>query len=140
MRFTFGWRSCRSREHLGDADRASAAIGHAAIVPHPAEERITLAEPSIVEESTQTDEQYEGCLSFFDVRGRVPRPLTIHVEHQDVDGRRRITIFEKGIARLVAHEVNHLDGVLYRERMRPGVEPIPVTEYRQGGRDWRYGG
>ena len=32
------------------------------------------------------DEQYEGCLSFFDVRGMVPRPLAIEVEHQDIDG------------------------------------------------------
>ena len=73
------------------------------------------------------------------MRGRAPRPLTIHIEHQDVNGRRRITIFEKGLARLVAHEVDHLHGVLYRERMREGVEPIPVTEYRDGDRDWRYG-
>jgi len=28
--------------------------------------------------------------------------------------------------------------VLYTDRMRPGVEPIPVTEYRGGGKNWRY--
>ena len=110
----------------------------AAIVRPPGGDTITLINPRIVEESAETDEQYEGCLSFFDVRGMVPRPLVVHVEHQDVDGQRRITVFDRGLARLVAHEVDHLQGVLYRQRMRPGVEPIPVTEYPGGGQSWRY--
>jgi peptide deformylase len=94
-----------------------------------------------VEESTQTDEQYEGCLSFFDVRGMVPRPLVIHVEHQDINGQPQITVsfFERGVARLVAHELDHLQGILYRQRMQSGVKPIPVTAYQGSGRDWRYG-
>ena len=68
----------------------------------------------------------------------VPRPLAIEVEHQDVEGRKRITIFERGDARLVAHEIDHLNGVLYTARMRQGVEPIPVTEYLGVGQGWRY--
>ena len=86
----------------------------------------------------ETDEQYEGCLSFFDVRGKVPRPLSIEVEHQDIDGKVKITVFEKGLARLVCHEVDHLFGTLYRTRMRPGVEPIPVSAYRGAGQQWTY--
>jgi peptide deformylase len=110
----------------------------AAIVRRPGGETITLLNPRIIEESEQQDQQYEGCLSFFEVRGMVPRPLAIHVEHQDIDGQRRITIFERGIARLVAHEVDHLYGVLYKQRMQPGSQLIPVTEYREIGQDWRY--
>lgn len=112
----------------------------AAIVRTPEGETLTLLNPRIIEESGETDEQYEGCLSFFDVRGKVPRPLAISVEHQDVDGTVRITMFERGMARLVAHEVDHLHGVLYRARMRPGVKPIPVSEYRGTGSKWQYGG
>ncbi|MEU5900605.1 peptide deformylase [Streptomyces venezuelae] len=111
----------------------------AAIVRTPDGESITLFNPQIVEESPDTDEQYEGCLSFFDVRGKVPRPLAISVEHTDIDGTERITIFERGLARLVAHEVDHLHGQLYRSRMREGVEPIPVSEYRGTGSGWKYG-
>ncbi|WPO70228.1 peptide deformylase [Streptomyces sp. KN37] len=112
----------------------------AAIVRTPEGESITLFNPRIVEESPDADEQYEGCLSFFDVRGKVPRPLAISVEHCDIDGTERITIFERGIARLVAHEVDHLHGQLYRSRMREGVEPIPVSEYRGTGSSWQYSG
>lgn len=110
-----------------------------AIVRTPDGESITLLNPRIVEESPEVDEQYEGCLSFFDVRGKVPRPLAISVEHQGIDGQQRITIFERGLARLVAHEVDHLHGRLYRSRMREGVEPIAVSEYRGTGSGWQYG-
>jgi peptide deformylase len=40
---------------------------------------------------------------------------------------------------LVAHEIDHLDGKLYTERMRPDVEPIPVSEYHGTGQTWSYG-
>jgi peptide deformylase len=112
-------------------------IGRAAAIVRPPEgQAITLLNPRIIEQSTREDEQYEGCLSFFDVRGMVPRPITIEVEHQDVDGTTRITSFTGGAARLVGHEVDHLDGVLYRSRMRPGVSPIPVSQYTGTGRPW----
>ncbi|MBV9093313.1 MAG: peptide deformylase [Streptosporangiaceae bacterium] len=77
-------------------------------------------------------------VSFFDVRGMVPRPLIVHVEHQTIDGQRHITIFEKGLARLVAHEVDHLNGTLYTERIRPSAALIPVSEYGGTGERWRY--
>jgi peptide deformylase len=115
-------------------------IGRAAAVVQTADgDSITLLNPRIIDQATATDEQYEGCLSFFDVRGMVPRPLEIEVEHQTVDGETRITTFDHGTARLVAHEVDHLYGVLYRARMRPGIEPISVSEYKGTGRQWSYG-
>lgn len=110
----------------------------AAIVLTPEGDEVVLINPRVINESPQTDEQYEGCLSFFDVRGEVPRPLMIEVEQQTLDGPRRITVFERGHARLVAHEIDHLNGMLYSDRMRPGVEPISVSEYKGTGRSWRY--
>lgn len=110
----------------------------AAIVQGPEGEAVTLLNPRVIEESPQTDEQYEGCLSFFDVRGMVPRPLVLHVEHQAIDGERHITIFAKGLARLVAHEIDHLYGTLYTKRMRPGTALIPVSEYGGTGERWQY--
>lgn len=110
----------------------------AAVVRTPDGETITLLNPRICDQSAETDEQYEGCLSFFEVRGRVPRPLAIEVEHQDADGTVQITTFERGLARLVCHELDHLQGILYRARMRPGVEPIPVSQYKGTGKQWAY--
>jgi peptide deformylase len=114
-------------------------IGRAAAVVRTVEgETVTLLNPRISDESADSDEQYEGCLSFFDVRGMVPRPLAIEVEHQEIDGTTRITTFEHGMARLVYHEVDHLFGLLYRSRMKPGVEPIPVSKYTGSGQRWTY--
>ncbi|OQO92851.1 formylmethionine deformylase [Saccharomonospora piscinae] len=110
----------------------------AAIVHTPDGEFISLFNPVVIEEAGDVDEQYEGCLSFFDVRGQVPRTQVIHVEHTTLDGRKKITMFERGIARLVAHEVDHLHGHLYTDRMREGVAPIPVEQYRGTGTNWSY--
>ena len=110
----------------------------AAVVRTPDGALITLLNPQFVEESPESDERYEGCWSFFDVRGKVPRPLAISVEHQDIDGRHRITIFERGVARLVAHEIDHLAGTLYTDRMTPGTGLLPISEYRGTGSGWTY--
>ncbi|HEX3731585.1 MAG TPA: peptide deformylase [Mycobacteriales bacterium] len=110
----------------------------AAVVLSRAGEAITLINPRIVEESVATDTQYEGCLSFFDVRGEVPRPLHICVEHCDPQGDKHITVFSNAVARLVAHEIDHLEGLLYTDRMPSGAEPIPVSEYRGTGQAWGY--
>ncbi|SNQ50661.1 Peptide deformylase [Frankia canadensis] len=110
----------------------------AAIVRSADEDTITLLNPRVIESSPETDQQYEGCLSFFDVRGLVPRPLELHVEHTDISGRQHITVYRQGLARLVAHEIDHLFGQLYTDRMRPGTAPIPVEQYRGTGSAWTY--
>ncbi|ASO18320.1 peptide deformylase [Actinoalloteichus hoggarensis] len=102
------------------------------------DEPVILLNPRVIEASEEVDEQYEGCLSFFDVRCRVPRALTIHVEHTDITGEKRITTFHRGMARLVAHEVDHLHGVLCRDHLPEGTAPIPVEQYRGTGRSWNY--
>ncbi|MFT9669254.1 peptide deformylase [Streptomyces rhizosphaericola] len=101
---------------------------------------IILLNPKITARSDETDEQYEGCLSFFDVRGLVPRPLKITVETITLTGETVTTMYDRGLARLIHHEIDHLHGLLYISRMGAGVEPIPVEEYRQTGHAWMYDG
>ncbi|WP_041833000.1 peptide deformylase [Actinoplanes sp. N902-109] len=112
----------------------------AAIVRPPERdaEPVVLLNPRIVDESGETDEQYEGCLSFFDYRGLVPRPLRVDVEHARYDGTRVITSFDRAMARLVIHEIDHLEGRLYVDRMAPDATLVPVEEYSQTGRPWLY--
>jgi peptide deformylase len=111
-----------------------------AVVQPPEEgaEPIVLLNPRVVAASAETDEQYEGCLSFFDVRGLVRRPLRLEVEHSTATGTRLITVFEQGLARLVGHEIDHLEGRLYVDRMAPGAVLVPVEEYLGIGDPWRY--
>jgi peptide deformylase len=100
---------------------------------------VILLNPRVVGQSSDVDEQYEGCLSFFDVRGLVRRPLRLEVEHATFAGTTAITVFEQGLARLVAHEIDHLEGRLYVDRMAPAGALVPVEEYRGSGTPWRYG-
>lgn len=115
-------------------DRAAAVVQP----PDTDADVLVLINPHIVDAASEQDEQYEGCLSFFDVRGIVPRPLSITVETTALDSMTATTTYENGLARLVHHEIDHLDGLLYTARMRPGVEPIPVEQYRQTGARWSY--
>ncbi len=115
-------------------DQAAAIV----IPPDPDAAVVLLLNPVIISESDETDTQYEGCLSFFDVRGLVPRSRRIEVEHTQADGSTKITVFTDALARLVAHEVDHLHGLTYKNRMTEGVSPIPVEEYRGTGKSWSY--
>jgi len=106
--------------------------------PDDEDEMVVLLNPRVVGSSSETDEQYEGCLSFFDVRGLVRRPLRLLVEHESYGGSRVITAFARGMARLVGHEIDHLEGKLYTDRMTPGTTLVPLEEYRGIGAPWRY--
>ncbi|MER5349056.1 peptide deformylase [Kitasatospora sp. NPDC002551] len=116
-------------------------IGRAAAIVRPASPdapAIVLLNPRIADSSDEADEQFEGCLSFFDVRGLVPRPLRMTVETTTLDGQVATNTYERGLARLIHHEIDHLDGLLYTARMAASVEPIPVEQYRQTGQAWSY--
>jgi peptide deformylase len=114
-------------------------IGRAAAVTQsPNGHLITLLNPRIVAESATTDDHYEGCFSFFDVRGIVRRPDAIEVKHQDVHGRTLISEFTGAEARLVCHQVDHLFGMLYWSQMRPGSKPIPVAQLNRTGLHWPF--
>ena len=47
-------------------------------------------------------------------------------------------MFENGLARLVGHEIDHLDGVLYTDLLPTGARLVPVEEYRGTGNNWAY--
>ena len=59
----------------------------------------------------------EGCLSLPGLSGRVPRFAKVRVRYQDCDGKTCEIEREGAIARCLQHEIDHLDGVLYVDRM-----------------------
>lgn len=80
------------------------------------EVNLTLFNPEIVKAGgRETD--YEGCLSFPDLIGPVERYSWVIVKGQDENGD-RVRFRAKGIlARVLQHEIDHLDGVLFFDRM-----------------------
>ncbi|MGH3278639.1 MAG: peptide deformylase [Trebonia sp.] len=71
-------------------------------------------------------------------RGLVPRPLHIEVACTKPDGQQYVLALDNAMARRTAHEIDHLAGQLYVSRMRDGVRPVPVSEYRGTGHTWTY--
>ena len=77
-----------------------------------------LINPELVPLSAEEEEGWEGCLSVPGLRGWVPRRRHLHYLGYDETGRRFERTAEGFHARVVQHECDHLDGVLYPMRVR----------------------
>jgi peptide deformylase len=69
---------------------------------------------AIHEPTTVSD---EGCLSFPEIRGDVIRPDRIRVQYRDVQGHPHTLDCTGLLSRCIQHEVDHLNGVLFIDRM-----------------------
>ncbi|MBP7867152.1 MAG: peptide deformylase [Acidobacteria bacterium] len=77
----------------------------------------TLVNPHVLEASLETDRQDEGCLSVPDFFEPVVRPLRIRVAFHDLQGNERAMDAEGLLARCILHEIDHLEGVLFVDRL-----------------------
>lgn len=87
-----------------------------AVVIDVGDGRIELINPEITEESGSQIGS-EGCLSVPDVFGEVERPNKVTVKAQDRDGKWFKLTGEELLARAICHEVEHLDGKLFLDRV-----------------------
>ncbi|MGH8018146.1 MAG: peptide deformylase [Opitutaceae bacterium] len=78
---------------------------------------MTLANPVVEAAPKPTTTSEEGCLSFPGIRGEIVRPDAITVKFQDVHGQPHELICTGLFSRCVQHEVDHLNGILFIERM-----------------------
>jgi peptide deformylase len=82
---------------------------------HEGEDRV-LVNPVIVKSSKETESDNEGCLSLQGVHVPVERPVAVTIGGLDGDGERVELKLELPTARIVQHELDHLDGVLIIDR------------------------
>lgn len=83
----------------------------------PEMDAVVMVNPEILELSPNTCLGEEGCLSVPNERGEVERAYSIRVRYQSLYGEVIETAFEGFPARIVQHEVDHLNGVLFVERL-----------------------
>jgi peptide deformylase len=93
----------------------------------PNDEPMVFINPVITPIGLEVVEDWEGCLSIPDIRGRVPRARSIKVTAMDRDGGRIDVTSRDFPARVIQHETDHLDGVLFLDRMR-GLETLSYLE------------
>jgi len=104
------------------------------IVFHAGEdaEPIALVNPDITWHSDEQEPGPEGCLSIGEVVVEVVRPVAIRVQAQDLSGE-PLEIEADGFgARVIQHEVDHLDGILILDRTSPEERKEALRQLRAG--------
>jgi peptide deformylase len=102
-----------------------------------------LANPQIVRLSRECEVRSEGCLSFPELYGDVERSLSVTVRYQDLDWNPCEISAEGHFARVLQHEIDHLNGVLLLDRAIDGLYQWEDDEEEgddEGGDDSAAGG
>jgi peptide deformylase len=90
---------------------------------------LVVLNPEIVHFGSEIVEDWEGCLSIPEIRGRVPRARDIRVRALDRRAERIELRARDYSARVIQHEADHLDGVLFFDRMRTFETLTFLDEY-----------
>ena len=77
-----------------------------------------LVNPVVTSLTEETEDGWEGCLSVPDMRGVVPRHTAVRLQCQDREGRPVDLVAKDFFARVIQHETDHLNGIVYVDRMR----------------------
>jgi peptide deformylase len=98
--------------------------------PHaPTMEPTPTIDPQILDRSTELVSDWEGCLSVPGTRGLVPRHETVEVAYFNKYGERIQQELTGFVARIFQHELDHLDGILFPDRVLAATDLITEAEY-----------
>ncbi|HET9060900.1 MAG TPA: peptide deformylase [Acidimicrobiales bacterium] len=90
-----------------------------------------LVNPVIVEESVDEVDDAEGCLSIPDLSFTLPRPRRLVAKGFNVHGEPLEVAGTERLARCLAHETDHLDGILFIDRLDPEKRAEALAEIRR---------
>ncbi len=96
----------------------------------PIMEPTAIINPVLISASEETEKGWEGCLSIPGIRGFVPRPKSIKVSFTDREGNKQERDFEGLPARVFQHELDHLNGVVFLDRVDV-KEIVTEKEYQK---------
>lgn len=92
---------------------------------------ITVINPEVVAIGEEVEDGWEGCLSIPDIRGKVPRPVSVRLRALDRHGK-KFELRATGLpARVIQHERDHLDGIIFFDRMRSLDTLTFMDEFRR---------
>ncbi|GAB4347633.1 MAG: peptide deformylase [Leptolyngbyaceae cyanobacterium] len=100
--------------------------------PHaPVMEPTVMINPQIISHSAERVKDWEGCLSVPGVRGLVPRYQAIAVEYTDRYGQHQHQELTDFVARIFQHELDHLNGILFIDRVESTQDLISEQDYQE---------
>ena len=95
----------------------------------PEIEPYAVVNPEIISESEEIEEDWEGCLSIPGIRGIVPRHKEIKVKYLDRYGKEKTEVINDFLARVFQHEFDHLEGIVFLDRLESSMDIITDKEY-----------
>lgn len=87
--------------------------------------------PKITVYSKEVKKDWEGCLSIPGIRGLIPRHYSINVEFTNRDGTRSKKTYKDFVARIFQHEFDHLEGIMFVDRIDSSKDLISEKEYQK---------
>lgn len=97
----------------------------------PQMEPTAMINPRILAQSTDLVKGWEGCLSIPGIRGLVPRYQAIEVEYTTRDGKLQKQELTDFIARIFQHECDHLDGIVFLDRLESTQDIVTEQQYQR---------
>jgi len=95
----------------------------------PVMEPVAMINPELLQVSDEKEQGWEGCLSIPGLRGLVPRHTRIGVRYLTRSGELREEEYEGFLARVFQHEFDHLQGVLFIDRVESTLDLVSEKEY-----------
>lgn len=92
---------------------------------------LVIINPEIIKHYGKKQQMYEGCISLPGVFAKVPRYKKVRLNYLDEKGRQQEKDFEGFIAHIIQHETDHLNGVLYVDRVSDSKSYMSEVEYRK---------
>ena len=127
----FDWRLRKLLDDMTDTLAQANGVGLAApqvgiikrvvVISRDREEFYELVNP-VITESEGSQVNIEACLSLPGVHGTVERPASITVEAQDRNGAKHTYRIKGFLAVIFCHEIDHLDGILYSDKVTDGLK------------------
>lgn len=97
----------------------------------PIMEPMAMINPHLVAVDQTQVKGWEGCLSVPNQRALVPRAVAVEVEYLDRWGRSQRQVFRDFVARIIQHEIDHLGGRVFLDRVMPEDEIIDEVSFLQ---------
>jgi len=97
----------------------------------PVMEPTPMINPQIVAFSAETEQGWEGCLSVPGLRGLVRRSREIEVTYTDRHGQPQQKVFTDFVARIIQHELDHLNGKVFLDRVDSTLDLMSDAEYHK---------
>jgi peptide deformylase len=108
------------QHHLEGVGLAAPQVGislRIAVIHNVGEDPVVLLNPELLDRSDETEEGLEGCLSLPWLTGPVARARSVKVRTHGLDGDAQIVEAGGYLARVIQHEIDHLDGILYTDHL-----------------------